>query len=315
MIDLKNPSKAIPKGTLWALALTFVSYTLVILAMASTTTRASFVANLNVIQDTNISGTLVLAGEFATTFFSTLMGVIGSAKLMQALGRDKLFPGLSIFGQGTKKSDDPVYAILATYLVAQVIMLFDINQIASFITMTYLVSTFRASTCNSCKRTYTARPTENYTDLQKMTFLVMNLATFLLKIGSAPNFRPSFHFFSWQTALAGAVTSGSAMFFVDGVYASGCVAILVILFLLVHYTSRPRSWGDVSQSLIYHQVRKYLLRLKPEHVKFWRPQILLFVNDPRRQYKLIQFCNSMKKGSLYILGESLTTNLAPKKSN
>ena len=277
--DLKNPSKSIPKGTLWALGLTFFSYTAVIFAMASSTTRASFVSDLNVIQDTNMSGALVLAGEFATTFFSTLMGVIGAAKLLQALGRDELFPGLTIFGQGTKKSDDPVYAILGTYIIAQLIMLFDINQIASFITMTYL-----------------------------MTFLVMNLATFLLKIGSAPNFRPSFHFFSWQTAFVGSVVSGTAMFFVDGLYASACVAILIILFLLVHYTSRPRSWGDVSQSLIYHQVRKYLLRLKPEHVKFWRPQILLFVNDPRRQYKLIQFCNSMKKGSLYILGHVIVSS-------
>lgn len=277
--DLKNPSKSIPKGTLWALLLTFVSYTSVIFAMASSTTRSSFVSDLNVIQDTNMSGALVLAGEFATTFFSTLMGVIGAAKLLQALGRDELFPGLKIFGQGTKKSDDPVYAILGTYIIAQLIMLFDINQIASFITMTYL-----------------------------MTFLVMNLATFLLKIGSAPNFRPSFHFFSWQTAFVGAVVSGTAMFFVDGLYASACVAVLIILFLLVHYTSRPRSWGDVSQSLIYHQVRKYLLRLKPEHVKFWRPQILLFVNDPRRQYKLIQFCNSMKKGSLYILGHVIVSS-------
>src|SRR5271154_1207949 len=138
-----------------------------------------------------------------------------------------------------------------------------------------------------------------------MTFLVMNLATFLLKIGSAPNFRPSFQFFNWQTALAGTIVSGAAMFFVDGVYATGCVAILIVIFLLIHYTTPPRSWGDVSQSLIYHQVRKYLLRLRQEHVKFWRPQILLFVNDPRRQYKLIQFCNSMKKGALYILGSYL----------
>lgn len=137
---MKHPSKAIPKGTLWALALTFVSYTSVILAMAATTTRASFIADLNVIQDTNISALLVLSGEFATTFFSTLMGVIGSAKLMQALARDRLFPGLSIFGQGTKRTDDPVYAIFATYVAAQITMLFDINQIASFITMAYLVS-------------------------------------------------------------------------------------------------------------------------------------------------------------------------------
>lgn len=136
----------------------------------------------------------------------------------------------------------------------------------------------------------------------------MNLACFLLKIGSAPNFRPSFHFFNWQTALTGTIISGAAMFFVDGLYATGCVGILVIIFLIIHYTSAPKSWGDVSQNLIYHQVRKYLLRLRQEHVKFWRPQILLFVNDPRRQYKLIQFCNSMKKGALYILGHVIVTD-------
>jgi len=138
--DLRKPSKSIPKGTLYGLATTFVLYTLVILAMAATITRSSFVRNANVIQDTNISGIVILAGEFASSFFSTLMGVIGSAKLLQALARDNLLPGFSIFGQGTKKGDEPTYAIIMTYIVAQVTMLCDLNQIASFVTMTYLVS-------------------------------------------------------------------------------------------------------------------------------------------------------------------------------
>jgi len=201
------------------------------------------------------------------------MGVIGSAKLLQALARDKLVPGLGIFGQGTKGSDGPTYAIIITYIVAQVTMLSDINQIASFVTMTYL-----------------------------MTFLVTNLACFLLEVSSAPNFRPSFHYFNSWTALVGTVFSGVTMFIVDGVYASVCVAILLVLFIIIHYTTTPKAWGDVSQSLIYHQVRKYLLRLRQEHVKFWRPQILLFVNNPRRSYKLIQFCNALKKGGLFMLG-------------
>ena len=277
--DLKNPSKSIPQGTLYGLALTFFSYTLVILAMAGSITRVSFHNNVNVIQDTNMSGTLILLGEFATTFFSTLMGVIGPAKLLQAIARDSVLPGLSLFGQGTRKSDEPVYAILITYAAAQITMLFDINRIASFITMTYL-----------------------------MTFFVTNLACFLLKLSSAPNFRPSFHYFNWWTAAAGAAASVAAMFFVDGLYATGSIGILVVIFLLIHYTTPPKAWGDVSQSLIYHQVRKYLLRLRQhEHVKFWRPQILLFVNDPRRGYKLIQFCNSLKKGALFILGHVIVT--------
>ncbi|KAI9671577.1 MAG: hypothetical protein M1817_003629 [Caeruleum heppii] len=276
--DLKHPSKAIPKGTLSGLALTFFAYTIVIMAMAATITRASFYRNVNIIQDTNISEVLILLGEFATAFFSSLMGVIGSAKLLQALARDNLLPGVGIFGQGTRKGDEPTYGILITHVVAQLTMLCDINQIASFVTMTYL-----------------------------MTFLVTNLACFLLKISSAPNFRPSFHYFNSWTAGAGAIISGAMMFFVDGLYATGCVGILVVIFLLIHYTSAPKSWGDVSQSLIYHQVRKYLLRLRQEHVKFWRPQILLLVNDPRRQYKLIQFCNSMKKGGLYILAHVIVS--------
>jgi potassium/chloride transporter 9 len=141
-----------------------------------------------------------------------------------------------------------------------------------------------------------------------MTFLVTNLACFLLKIGSAPNFRPSFHYFNWPTAATGTILCGTTMFFVDGFYASACVALLMILFLLIHYTTPPKPWGDVSQGLIYHQTRKYLLRLRQEHVKFWRPQILLLVNDPRRQYKLIQFCNSLKKGGLFVLGHVIVSN-------
>ncbi|KHJ35023.1 putative cation chloride cotransporter [Erysiphe necator] len=277
--DLKNPSKSIPKGTLYGLGTTFVLYTIVIITMASTVTRETFIRDANIIQDTNISGLVVLAGELASALFSTLMGVIGSAKLLQALARDNILPGFSIFSQGTINGDEPSNAIIITYVIAQITMLCNLNQIASFITMTYL-----------------------------MTFLVMNLACFLLKIGSAPNFRPSFHFFNWQTALFGTIISAVAMFFVDGFYATGCVSILILVFIIIHYNTPPKSWGDVSQSLIYHQVRKYLLRLKQEHVKFWRPQILLFVNDPRRQYKLIQFCNSMKKGSLYILGHIIVSD-------
>jgi potassium/chloride transporter 9 len=83
-----------------------------------------------------MSGVVILLGECATALFSVLMGVVGSAKLLQALARDHLIPGLSLFSQGTNKADEPIYAIICTYIIAQITMFADINQIASFITMT-----------------------------------------------------------------------------------------------------------------------------------------------------------------------------------
>lgn len=48
--DLRNPSKSIPKGTLSGIALTFVTYTIVILAIAASVSRESLYRNANVIQ-------------------------------------------------------------------------------------------------------------------------------------------------------------------------------------------------------------------------------------------------------------------------
>ena len=59
--DLKHPSKAIPKGTLSGLALTFFTYTVVIFALAATITRESFYHNVNVIQDVRVPKSQVSA--------------------------------------------------------------------------------------------------------------------------------------------------------------------------------------------------------------------------------------------------------------
>lgn len=140
--DLKDPSKAIPKGTLWATLTTFIVYFVVVLSMASSTTRESFLANPNVIPLTNLSQPVIFAGECAVTAFSALMGIKTSAGLFRALARDKLLPGFAFFDVGFGRQDDPIAALTLTYVIAQIALLADLNHIATFISMGFQVRNF-----------------------------------------------------------------------------------------------------------------------------------------------------------------------------
>lgn len=137
---LLTTSHLVPVGTLWAILTTFTTYLLVILSMAASTSHGSLLRNPDIVQDTSLYAPTILAGELAVTFFSALMGVVGAARLMQALARDKLFPGLFLFGRGTKRNDEPFAAVFLTYLIAQVALLADLDQLASLISIFYMVS-------------------------------------------------------------------------------------------------------------------------------------------------------------------------------
>ncbi|CCH57977.1 hypothetical protein TBLA_0A01770 [Henningerozyma blattae CBS 6284] len=271
--ELRKPSKSIPKGTLWGLAFTFICYAIVVISMSFTIPRESLYKDVQIIQSVSKVQLIILLGELSTSIFSIIVGIVGAAYVLEAIAKDTILPGLSIF---YKK---PLYSILFTWLLTQLCLFSDVNKIATFITMTFL-----------------------------LTFIVMNLACFLLKVSSAPNFRPSFKYFDRQTACLGVICSILAMFIVNTLQALAVMFAMSILFVIIHYTCPPKSWGDVSQTLIYHQVRKYLLRLKQDNIKYWRPQILLFVDNPRTSWNLIRFCNHLKKGGLYVLAHVTVSN-------
>jgi potassium/chloride transporter 9 len=86
--------------------------------------------------------------------------------------------------------------------------------------------------------------------------------------------------------------------------------LLFAIFVFIWLRHPATNWGDVSQALMYHQVRKYLLRLDEtaEHAKFWRPSIVLFLDDMRTD--MIDFCGTLKKGGLLVLGNVLVGELA-----
>jgi len=87
------------------------------------------------------------------------------------------------------------------------------------------------------------------------------------------------------------------------------IIVVILLIVYINYTAPSSGWGDVSQAIIFHQVRKFLLVLdeRKQHVKNWRPSILLLVQHPcsKAVRNLIDFSNNLKKGGLFIIGSTV----------
>jgi amino acid transporter len=123
--DLADPSKAIPKGTIMGIGITFVSYVLVLWFIGSTVVRCAdpsgtgycaaadfgtidwarrlaadpegaatlggLLFNRLVITSVSLWSPLVYAGIFAATLSSALASMVGAPRILQALAKDRLF--------------------------------------------------------------------------------------------------------------------------------------------------------------------------------------------------------------------------------
>jgi len=275
--DLADPGKSLGPGTLGAIAVSLTVYLLLALCFAGTTPNAVLREDYNALQSIADSGNgaFVIIGVVASTISSALGQMVGSARVMQALAKDNLIPVLKPLAWGSKIGNEPRKALVLSWCIAQSLLLIgDLNVIAEIISMFYL-----------------------------LVYAFINLCCFALTISGAPNFRPRFRFFSWHTALMGFVANFIAMFVTNALYASVAWIMVSVITVYISYKAPAVPWGDISQALIYHQVRKYLLRLdvRKEHPKFWRPAIQLLVDHPQSSLSLVDFCNNLKKGGLYVI--------------
>mmetsp|Transcript_1954 Transcript_1954/g.4868 ORF Transcript_1954/g.4868 Transcript_1954/m.4868 type:complete len:537 (+) Transcript_1954:3-1613(+) len=141
-----------------------------------------------------------------------------------------------------------------------------------------------------------------------MSYALVNLTCLTLALSGAPNFRPMFKYWNKWTALLGMGTNLFVMFYLDYRHGMILCGILVILLIYLVFRGPVTQWGDVSQALMFHQVRKYLLLLNERpHPKFWRPNLLLLIDDP--SLGVLGFCNSIKKGGILVTGHVILGSL------
>ncbi|KAI1721983.1 amino acid permease domain-containing protein [Ditylenchus destructor] len=275
--ELARPNVSIPRGTLQAVFATLLTYILTAFLLCLTCHRDLLQADYLVMVDINTLPSLILLGIFAATFFSSMSNMIGASRVLNRLAQDKLFglllqPATVEFGP----SGNPVISVVISWLcVVLVFMVGTMNRIAKMTSIFFLLS-----------------------------YMGVNVACLALELTSAPNFRPNFKYFSWHSCALGAISTITMMLVIDASMSAVAIVILMLLIMILHYQAPIGSWGSISQALIYHQVRKYLLLLdsRKDHVKFWRPQMLLLVNKPATCCPLMDFVNDIKKSGLYVIG-------------
>ncbi|XP_025023152.1 solute carrier family 12 member 9-like isoform X2 [Python bivittatus] len=287
--DLKRPSYSIPRGTIMAVIFTYVVYNLLAVLLSCTCDRLLLQRDYSFLKDINIWPPFVIIGVYFSTLSAAMSNLIGASRILYALAKDDLFGKVLGPAKQTSAGGNPWVAVIFSWILVQLVLFSGkLNTIAAVVTIFFL-----------------------------LVYATVDLACLALEWASAPNFRPTFKYFTWHTCVLGIAGCVVMVFLISPIYASASVAFMVVLLVALHYLSPSSSWGYISQALIFHQVRKYLLMLdsRKEHVKFWRPQVLLMVRNPRTSLQLIRFINDLKKSGLYVLGHVELADLGGMRPN
>ncbi|MBN1541573.1 amino acid permease [candidate division KSB1 bacterium] len=282
--DLREPSRAIPRGTLAAIGFTAILYTAIAVLLAASSPRQVLVGDGFVMKDTARFSTLIYAGVISATLSSALGSMMGAPRILQAFARDNVFKWLSRLGRGSGPSNEPRSAIVLTFLIAQVgILAGDLDTVAPVITLFFL-----------------------------MTYGTVNLACFYEMISHNPSFRPAFRAHHWAAALAGAAGCLAVMLLINPLWSTVSIALAAALFLGITRAEIMVQWGDLHSGLAFQRARKALLRLEKEdyHPKNWRPSILTLSGGAWNRLHLVRYaCQLSADRGVVSLAQIITGDL------
>ena len=278
--DLKDPARALVRGTMAAIAVGFVIYLAEIILCGGSTSRADLVEQSYPVLKRHAllgAGFLVSGGVFAATISSAVGSFLGAPRVLQALSRDRIFPVLNPFAQGSKETDEPRLGLALTLGLSIVVILVASGQesLAAFDMIASIIAMFFLC-----------------------TYGMVNLAAFVESFGANPSFRPRFRFYHWTTSLFGFLVCFIAMILIDAVAAT--VAVLVVAGLYVYLSRKVfrSAFGDARRGFQYALVVRVLQRLrdlKPDP-KNWRPTFLVMAGHTQTHLTLIKYATWMEGG-------------------
>lgn len=256
--DLKNPSRAIPIGTMAAILVALVIYIALPIFLVLNVGTEQLRQDMNIWMSLSAFSPLVVAGLWGATLSSALASILGAPRVLQALARDSVLPEL--FGRGHGAADEPRVAMIVCFLIALGgIIIGDLDVVAPIISMCFL-------TC----------------------YCVICLAYGLERWAGSPSFRPQFNVPSW-VALVGAIACVAIMFKLQLIAMLGAMALMGLIFILLERRQLRLTAGDTWEGVWSALVRRGLLQLnrKKQDPRNWRPNVLTFAGTTTQRPHLI----------------------------
>ncbi|KMQ51778.1 Na-K-Cl cotransporter [Chitinispirillum alkaliphilum] len=277
--DLKNPSRSIPMGTLFAIGAGFFIYAAQVILVGGAISRNDLINSPfhSLVSIAPLfSGFLVIGGVFCATISSAIGSLLGAPRVLQSLGQDKILKPASPFSH-LGKNGEPRRALYLTFAISFLVIYLArnggdgeaFNIVASLVTMLFL-----------------------------WTYGITNLAAFVESFTKNPSFRPRFKFFHWFPALIGAGASFAVSFLVDAPVAVAATFLVFSIFLYVKRFIMEASFGDARRGFVYSRTRDHLFRLSqlPVHSKNWRPTIVVLSGNPKRRLTLVKYADWLSSG-------------------
>jgi len=321
--DLKDPATAIPKGTLLAIFITFVSYMVYPFMMAGAVVRdasgnvtameeflssSDYDSDANNILDSPVFsedvcphggdygngtscsyglqndfqvmelvaawGPLIYAGCFAATLSSAIASLVGAPRILQALAKDKLYPGIYMFSKGNGANNDPVRGyLLVCVITLACIMIANLNSVSTLLTNFFLAS-----------------------------YALINFSCFHASLIKSPGWRPSFRYYNLWLSLFGGVMCLIIMFLISYITALITLIFTLALYLFVSYRKPDVNWGDTlaAQSEINALRGALNLQGAKTNVKNYRPQVLAMTGTPSARPPLLDLAAALTKNNSFL---------------
>lgn len=279
--DLRDPSRSLVRGTLWAIAVGGLVYGLQIVLAGGSQARDTLVHHpYTGLLDNALLGTsfLIAAGMYAASLSSAGASFLGAPRVLQALARDRVMRVVEPFARGTARHDEPIRGLWGTFAITVLVLaLASADRDGSaFNLMAAVVAMFFLG-----------------------TYGMVNLAAFVEAFSGNPSFRPRFALFHWSTALLGAISCGIAMLLIDPMAAAIAGAVVALLYAVITHGVVHTTYGDARSGFVYQALIRNLalLRTLTPHPKNWRPRILILSGNPQTRLDLVHLGVAMEGGT------------------